>query len=400
MNYLESAKIPFTNLKANKMRTLLTMLGVIIGVMSIILLVSVVTGTRAKVESEMKSMGSNAFMVFPGNLEETHGPPGSFSVNKLKMKYVELFESRSTCGVKASPVFIIMGETVKYKRESRNTTMVGGVTPNFTYVRNWNVSSGNFFRKEDVDSARKVCVVGTTIVNDFFKESNPIGKEITVVGKKFLVIGVVESKGNFFGKDMDDFVAIPITTAHELLGSTTINQIILKVPDPNNLDKAINETKRILEKDMDKEDFTVSSQGEMLSMFNTFADVLSVVMGCVAGISLFVGGIGIMNIMLVAVRERTREIGIRKAVGASFYDILFQFIVEAIIIAVIGGLIGIVLAILIITIVSPFVPLPLSASLTAIIVSFTFSSLVGVFFGTYPALRAARVDPIVALRYE
>jgi len=195
-------------------------------------------------------------------------------------------------------------------------------------------------------------------------------------------------------------VAIPITTMHNMTGTTVINQILLKIPDPKNVDKAVAETKRILLKEMDKEDFSVTTQAEMLQMFNTFAGILSVVMGCVASISLFVGGIGIMNIMLVTVKERTREIGIRKAVGASFWDILEQFIVESVVVAVAGGAVGILIASSLILAVGPFIPFHLKVSMPAVIISFVFSSLTGIFFGTYPAVKAARTDPIIALRYE
>jgi len=202
------------------------------------------------------------------------------------------------------------------------------------------------------------------------------------------------------GQDNDDIVLIPITTMHNLNGNNTVNQILFKVPDPINLSKSVLETKRILLREMEKEDFSVNTTGEMLQMFNTFANILGVVMGCVAGISLFVGGIGIMNIMLVTVKERTREIGIRKAVGASFKDILEQFIVEAVVISVSGGLLGIIISSALIIGVGPFLPFHLKVSPTAVIISFIFSSLTGIFFGTYPAVKAAKIDPIIALRYE
>ena len=200
---------------------------------------------------------------------------------------------------------------------------------------------------------------------------------------------------------------MPITTAQEILGSSTINQIIIKVPDPKNTAKAMNEIKRQMLAQMDKEDFSLNSQSELLKTFGSFAAILNVVMGCVASISLFVGGIGIMNIMLVTVKERTREIGIRKAVGAKSRDILVQFITEAVFLAITGGVIGIVLAVSIINAANPLqkvildsVVVPLKANTTSIIIAFVFSSLVGIFFGTYPAVKAAKTDPIIALRYE
>jgi putative ABC transport system permease protein len=400
MNYLESFRISFTNLASNKTRSLLTMSGVIIGVMSIVLLISIIAGTQSQLNEEIKSIGSNVFMVFPGSNEKSQGHNTPYVINKLNLKNVSSLETSSSYGVKVAPAFLMMKQPVKYKNESRDVMMVAGVTEKFVEVRNWKVAAGRNFRPEDMDASRKVAVVGQTVIDDIFRGANPIGKDITIAGRKFRVVGVTEKKGRTMGQDNDDLVALPITTAHEIFGSSRVDQVLLKVPDPENLDKAVSETKRLLARDMDKDDFTVSTQGELLSTFNTMMGVLSIVMGCIAGISLLVGGIGIMNIMLVTVRERTREIGIRKAVGAAFYDILAQFMVEAIVIAVLGGILGILLSVGIIAAAGPFIPFPLKASTPAIIIAFIFSSLTGIFFGTYPAVKAAKTDPIVALRYE
>lgn len=400
MNYLESFKISFTNLLSNKMRSLLTMLGVIIGVMSIVLLISIIAGTQAQLTEEIKSIGSNTLMVFPGSSEKSQGHPMPYVINKLTMKNVMALETQSSYGVQAAPVFLQMKTPVKYKNDVRDVMMTAGVTEKFMNIRNWQVAEGRNFRPEDLTSARKVAVIGQTVIDDIFRGANPMDKDIIIAGRKLRVVGITEKKGRTMGQDNDDLVAMPITTAHEIFGSSKIDQVLLKVPDPANIDKAVAETKRILQRDMDPEDFTVTTMGEILTTFNTMMGVLSVVMGCVAGISLLVGGIGIMNIMLVTVKERTREIGIRKALGATFYDILSQFMVEAIVIAFLGGFLGVLVSVGTIAAAGPFVPFPLRASMPAIIIAFVFSSITGIFFGTYPAVKAAKTDPILALRYE
>ncbi|MFH1825458.1 MAG: ABC transporter permease [Candidatus Firestonebacteria bacterium] len=401
MRIVEGFNIVFNSLKSNKIRSLLTVSGVIIGVMAIILLVSVITGTKAKIEGEIISFGSNSFVIFPGNFDMS-GYPGINVVNKLKERHIDLLEARSSYGVIACPEYDLMGIVVKYKRESRKSSMVIGVYANMPEVYNWKIAQGNFFKQEDVNVGRKTVVIGETIVKDFFPSgnANAIGKEISVKGIKFRIIGILESKGKMFDMDMDDIVVMPITTAHNLIGSTEIHQITLKVPNAKDVNKAVLETKRILKMEMEEKDFTVQSQSEMLGLFNTFANVLSVVTGVIAGISLLVAGIGIMNIMLVTVTERIKEIGLRKAVGATFYNILLQFLIESITITISGGLIGIILSIIIISTISPYVPFPLKASISSIILAFSFSTAIGVFFGVYPAVKAARIDPIVALKYE
>ncbi|MEI7904749.1 MAG: ABC transporter permease [Candidatus Firestonebacteria bacterium] len=404
MNFSESMTISLRNLTSNKVRSALTMLGIIIGVMSIVLLISVVAGTQDKIESEVKSMGSNVLLITPGNSEEMHGPPGTMSVNRFKLKFIELIETRSSFGVKACPVYVNLGSIVKYKNKSKTSVMVAGTYANFPYVRNWNIGTGSYFRDEDVRASRKVCVVGETVVKDIFGGNDPIGKELTVAGNKLRITGITEKKGRTMGQDNDNIVAMPITTMHEILGTEQINQIIVKVPDPAKLTKAVSEIKKVLLTQLDRQDFSVKSSSELLNTFLVFTGILSVVMGCVASIALFVGGIGIMNIMLVTVKERTREIGIRKAVGATYKDILFQFITEAVLLSVTGGLIGIIISVSLISGVmaalGDIMPMPLNANTASIIIAFVCSTAIGVFFGTYPAVKAAKTDPITALRYE
>ncbi|MFH1612756.1 MAG: ABC transporter permease [bacterium] len=400
MNNIENILISFNNLKTNKTRTFLTMLGIIIGVMVIILLMSVIFGTQQEIISDIKSMGSNVIIIIPGNIEKLHGPPDLFSINKLKLRHVNIIEKCSSFNAKVSPVSIIKGIPIKYKKEKRNTTIVMGTSVNFPNVRNWNLAEGKFFNNKDVESNKKLAVVGKIIVEDLYKNTNPIGKKINVGDKKLTIIGVLQEKGMFMGQNMDDCIVIPITTAQDILGFSTINRMLVKIPNSCDVENAIIEIKKILSKEMDKKDFTVKSQSELLNMVNTFANVLNIVMSFIASISLFVGGIGIMNIMIVVVKERTKEIGIRKAIGATFHNILFQFITESAIISITGGLIGIILSMAIILFIAPFISFPLKISFNSVILGFSFSVIIGIFFGTYPAIKAAKTDPIVALRHE
>ena len=400
MNLIESLKLAIASLKMNKMRTFLTLLGIVIGVMAIILLVSVITGSRSKIEDEMQAMGTNMLTVIPGNSEAQMGPPGSYTTNRLKMRHVELINDKSAFGADSCPEYDIMGVNVKYKNESRNVSFVSGMGSNFERVFTWKVDKGAFYREEDVKSARKVAIIGVTVVKNIFKGVNPVGKYISVRGIKFRVIGVMEEKGSFFGMDMDDAIYMPITTAQNIGGSDDVHQITVRIPDPKQIDMAKADIKRLLLTMLDKTDFSVMTQGESLDMLKDIMSVMELITYVIAMISLLVGGIGIMNIMLVTVTERTREIGIRKAVGASAGNILTQFIVESVIVSVIGGLIGIIVSVTILAILSPLIPFPVKASGVLIIVSFAFSSLIGIFFGTYPAVKASKIDPIAAMRYE
>ena len=398
--FLENLNMALESLSANKMRSFLTMLGVIIGVTAVVILMSVIISAKEEIEGEIISMGSNIFMVFPGNIEETHGPPGMTGVSRLKLRHINLIERKSSSNAKACPIFFAMGNTIKYRRESRASSILMGTNEDFPEVRNWKIKQGTFFRNEDGTAKRKIAIVGQTIVRDLFLGRNPIGSEITIRGTKFRVIGILEEKGRMMNMDADDVVIVPLETLHALLGTTLINEILVKISNADDIDKAVLETKRTLSKVLEVEDFSVRSQGELLTLFKTFASILTIVLGCIAGISLLVGGIGIMNIMLVSVTERTREIGIRKAVGATSQNILFQFLTESVIISVFGGLLGIIFSFLIAQGVSHIAPFQIKVASQSVALAFWFSVGVGVFFGVYPANKASRLDPILALRYE
>ena len=316
------------------------------------------------------------------------------------MRHVDLIVAKSAYGADACAEYDIMGMTAKYKNETKNILGVAGFGSNFERVYTWNVAKGTFFREDDVRNARKVCVIGETVIKNLFKGNDPIGKSLSLRGVKFKVVGVMEEKGSMFGMDMDDCIYLPITTAQNLTGSNEIHQITVRIPDAKKIDKAAADTKRLLSTVLDNADFSIMTQGESLDMMKTIMNVMELITYVIAMISLVVGGIGIMNIMLVTVTERTREIGIRKAVGASSRNILSQFIVEAIIVSISGGLIGIVTSVLILAIFGPFIPFPMKASMLSIVLSFVFCTLIGVFFGTYPAMKAAKIDPIIAMKHE
>jgi putative ABC transport system permease protein len=277
-----------------------------------------------------------------------------------------------------------------------------GVTPEFQRVRNLHVEIGEFVSQEDVDGRRRVVVLGRTVKRELFGEDNPLGGFVTLSDSRYRVIGIMERKGMSLGFDIDDLVFVPVKSAQDLFDTDRLFEILASVRSPQEIDRGMQEVKDILSRRHgNREDFTVISQGAVLSALTTVLSILTAALGGIAGISLVVGGIGIMNIMLVSVRERTREIGIRKAVGARRRDILGQFLVESVVLSTLGGLLGVVVGISGAKGLSLlFSTLPTKVSLWSVLMAFGFSAAVGIFFGVYPARRAALLDPIQALRYE
>ena len=385
------------SVRTNKVRTALTMLGVLIGVASIILLVSIGSGVQEQVSNEIKGLGADLVFVYPGN-NKVKGARSAMGQTTNKITYNEVLslEARDNMGLKVAP---IMFTSLIVKNENKShQSYVYGATPGYSEIANYKTSEGKIFTESQVVAQRRVCVIGKTVVDNLFKGRNAIGKNLSIEGGKFLVIGIFESKGKSMGEDNDDLVVVPITVAQTLFGRNTVDRIIIRAPSEDRVDETKRFVNRILRRHLNEEDFTIADQKDMLDMLNKIMGILTTALGGIAGISLIVGGIGIMNIMLVTVTERTREIGIRKAIGARESDILVQFIIESVVLSATGGIAGIIIGYAGAFLLSKFIPT--SITLWSVLLAFGFSVFIGVFFGVYPASKAAKMDPIAALRYE
>jgi putative ABC transport system permease protein len=402
MDVREALALALEMLVANRVRSALTMLGVVIGVAAIILLVSLGEGATAYITNELTGLGTNLLIITPGKTQTSGGfhPPIASTVRKLTYDDAVALRRRASLLTDAVPLVLGTGK-IRYQGNSRHVSVVG-VTPEFQRVRNLYVEIGQFLSEEDVEGRRRVVVLGRTVKRELFGEENPLGRFVTLADSRYRVIGIMERKGVSLGFDIDDLVFVPVKSAQDLFDTDRLLEILASVGSPDDIDRAIQQVRDILiRRHGNREDFTVISQGAILSAFTTILKILTAVLGGIAGISLVVGGIGIMNIMLVSVRERTREIGIRKAVGARRRDILGQFMIESIVLSTLGGLLGIIVGVGGAKGLSLFFTyLPTRVSMWAVLMAFGFSAAVGVFFGVYPARRAARLDPIQALRYE
>jgi len=402
VDVIETLRLSKDALLSNKIRSMLTMLGVIIGVASVIMLVSIGEGARTYIHRELGNLGTNILIIVPGKTSTKGGfhPPSASTVRKLVYDDAVIIKKRSRHVADAVPL-ILGSSKVKYMNQSRDNNVVG-VTESYFDIRNLSVETGRFINASDVESKRKVCILGRTVKRDLFGDRNALGALVSVGDSKYRVIGVMEKKGVTLGIDFDDIVFIPTTAAQELFDTDILFNITIKVKSSNEIESAIEEIKQILiKRHANKEDFTVMSQDEMLGVMNKVLNIMTAVLAGIAAISLVVGGIGIMNIMLVSVRERTREIGIRKALGAKNRDILMQFLAESITLSLIGGLGGVLLGGMV-SVGLPYILtfLPTQISWWSVLLAFFFSASVGIFFGVYPARKASLYDPIVALRYE
>ena len=386
----------------NKMRSALTMLGMIIGVMAVILLVSVGTGAKRYITSEFESLGTNMIMLQPGKTDKKAGmgPPVSSSKGKFTMQDVEGLQKRSTT-ISAISGVMFGAATVKNDLATNNINLLG-CNDQFIRIFNMSIIEGNFFTKEDEDSGRRVAVLGYNVRQKLFGPDNALGKLVKINDSEHRVIGIIKPSGDKMGFNMDDMVFIPTRSALRLFNTDRLFGIRVSAKSRAEMDESVKEMTEILkERHNGEEDFTIITQVSMLESMNTILNMLTYALAAIAFISMLVGGIGIMNIMLVSVTERTREIGIRRAVGARRSDILKQFIIEAVVISVSGGLMGIIISMLISYTLYIFLPgFDMRPPFWILPPAFLMSLLTGVIFGVWPARKAAHIQTIDALRYE
>jgi len=398
-------KVAFRALSRNKLRSLLTALGIIIGVACVVAVVGIGEGARIQSEDRLKSLGTNFLMVLPGSVTSGGARAGFGASSKLSEDDVEAIR-REVSTVSYVSASIRTVAQVIYGNQNWSTS-IQGAQVDWPLVRSWNVEKGMFFTEQDDKAAAKVCVLGQTVATNLFEDEDPIGKTIRIKNLPFRVVGVLESKGgSMMGQDQDDLVVAPYETVQKkLIGTTAVGMILVSAATNDLVDAAQNEITALLRQrhritKPSDDDFIIRSQTEMLEQAAAQNRTMSALLWSIAGVSLLVGGIGIMNIMLVSVTERTREIGVRMAIGAKGRDIQAQFLVEAVALAVTGGAIGVGVGLGIQRLVARLAGWPVATQPQAILMAVAFSALVGVGFGFYPALKASRLDPIEALRYE
>lgn len=412
MDYTNLLKIALVAIAANKMRSFLTALGIIIGIASVITMLAIGQGTKQSIQANISEMGSNMIMISPGADMRGGVRQDASSMETLKLTDYQAIKDECSYVKAVSPLVNKSGQWI-YGNNNTPSTLYG-INQDYLEIRQISVSDGEMFTDADVKSSAKVCILGQTVVDNLFPDgSDPVGKVVRFNSIPFRVIGVLKKKGyNSMGMDQDDLVLAPYTTVMKrILAQTYLGSIQCSAITEGVTDKATEQITTILRRnhklkdatensEADDDDFNIRSQEELASMMNSTTNMLTILLGCVAGISLIVGGIGIMNIMYVSVTERTREIGLRMSVGARGIDILNQFLIEAILLSVTGGIIGVLLGVGASYAINILAKWPISIELWTIVMSFAVCTFTGVFFGWYPAKKAAQLDPIEAIRYE
>lgn len=406
MNLTNLFKIALRALANNKMRGFLTMLGIIIGVASVITMLAIGQGSKRSIQAEISEMGSNMIMIQPGGDIRGGVRQEASSMETLKLEDYQNIVDETRYVAAVSPSVNSSGQVI-YGANNAPTTIYG-ISPDYMEIRRYKVEDGEMFSDQDIAIAAKVCVVGKTVVDNLFPGGeNPVGKVIRFQKLPFKIVGVLESKGyNSMGMDQDDLILAPYTTIQKkVLAITHLQGITCSALKEEYTEQAIDEISEILRRNHklktdEDDDFTIRSQQELSSMLTSTTDMMTVLLAAVAGISLLVGGIGIMNIMYVSVTERTREIGLRMSIGAKGIDILSQFLIESILISVTGGLIGVIFGVGSAIIVNQVAHFPIFIQPWSVLLSFIVCTATGIFFGWYPAKKAAQLDPIEAIRYE
>ena len=398
-------KVATQSILKNKMRTFLTMLGIVIGVAAVIVMVAVGYGAQESIQKQIGSLGTNMIMIMPGASAAGDVNQGAATFNRLTPADYEKLQRESILLNAVSPVVFTQAQAISGAGNWR--TRIQGVSTDYQTIRDWPVDNGTFFSEPDLRSARKVAVLGSTVAKNLFPNGDAVGQQMQIRDVPFTVLGVLKSKGqNAGGQDADDIIIVPFTTAQgRLSGRQRVNQIIASTSSQQDVPAAQEEIRGILREshklgEGDEDDFTIRNQDEIAAAASSTTKVMTLLLAAIASISLLVGGIGIMNIMLVSVTERTREIGIRMAIGARGSDVLTQFLVESVAISMLGGLIGVVIGFGGAWIVGHFTGWSTVTPPEAVFIAVAFSAAVGVFFGFYPARQAASLNPIQALRYE
>lgn len=400
----ESIVMAFSSLRANKLRTILTTLGIMIGVATVITILTVINGLDSAFSEQISNLGSDN--LFITKMPWTMGMEFFKYRNRkdITMKEVDAIAENATL-VRAMAPLAFANRTVEYGRKTLNGVNVNGTTDHYKDVANSYPEYGRFMTAYEVEHRRNVCVVGWDVAQKLFEFEDPIGKKIFVGGSPFFVVGVLEKRGQILGENLDANLYIPIGAFYKAYGARRSLMIRVRVADAEIIEQAKDELRGILRRVRkvpagNEDDFAINQQDVLTNLYKSLTAGLYAVAIGIGAISLLVGGIGIMNIMLVAVTERTREIGIRKAIGARRRDVLRQFLIEAVVLSAVGGIIGLVVGFALAKVIEGFSPIPANITVSAVFVALMFSSLVGIFFGIYPAYKAARLDPIEALRYE